>query len=96
MITDGTSNWHYLAIKNISGLLSGITSNHNSDFYCLNCLHSYRTKSKLKRHEKICKNHDFCHPKMPDVDNKARKKITKTCICYLCGFRMFIIKNEYM
>ena len=66
MITDGTSNWHYLAIKNISGLLRGITSNHNGDFYCLNCLHSYRTKSK---HEKICKNHDFCHPKMPDVDN---------------------------
>ena len=25
MITDGTSNWHYLAIKNISGLLGGIT-----------------------------------------------------------------------
>ena len=29
MITDGTSNWHYLAIKNISGLLREITSNHN-------------------------------------------------------------------
>ena len=43
MITDGTSNWHYLAIKNISGLLRGITSNHNGDFYCLNCLHSCRT-----------------------------------------------------
>ena len=69
MITDGTNNWHYLAIKNISGLLRGITSNHNGDFYCLNCLHSYRTKSKLKKHEKICKNHDFCHLKMPDVDN---------------------------
>ena len=47
MITDGTSNWHYLAIKNMSGLLRRITSNHNGDFYCLNCLHSYRTKSKL-------------------------------------------------
>ena len=69
MITDGTSNWHYLAIKNISGLLRGITSNHNRDFYCLNCLHLYRTKSKLKKHEKICKNQDFCHVKMADVDN---------------------------
>ena len=69
MITDGTSNWHYLAIKNISGLLRGITSNHKGDFYCLNCLHLYRTKSKLKKHEKICKNHDFCHLKMPDVEN---------------------------
>ena len=44
MITDGTANWHYLAIKNISGLLRGITSNHNGDFYCLNCFHSYTSK----------------------------------------------------
>ena len=48
MITDGTTNWHYLAIKNISGLLRGITSNHDGDFYCLNCFHSYRTKENLK------------------------------------------------
>ena len=49
MITDGISNWHYLAIKNISGLLQGTTSNHNGEFYCLNWLHSYRTKIKLKK-----------------------------------------------
>ena len=35
--------------KNLSGLLRGITSNHNGDFYCLNCLHLYRTISKLKK-----------------------------------------------
>ena len=73
MITDGTSNWHYLAIKNISGLLRGITSNHNGDFCCLNCLHSYKTKSNLKKHEKICKNNDFCHLKMPDTENNILK-----------------------
>ena len=55
MITDGTTNWHYLTIKNISGLLRGITSNHNGNFYCLNCLHSYRTKSKLKNMKKHVK-----------------------------------------
>ena len=77
MITDGTSNWHYLAIKNISGLLRGITLNHNGDFHCLNCLHSYRMKGKLKKHEKIRKNHDFCHPKMPDVDNNILKSKPK-------------------
>ena len=82
MITDGTSNWHYLAIKHISGLLRGMTSNHNGDFYCLNCFHSYKTKSKLKKHEKICKNHNFCHLKMPDVDHnilvsKPGKKLLK-------------------
>ena len=45
MITDN-EKWHYLAVKNISGLLRGITSNHNGDFYCLNCLHSYTTEKK--------------------------------------------------
>ena len=36
MITDG-KKWHYLVVKNLSGLLRGITSNHYSGFYCLNC-----------------------------------------------------------
>ena len=49
MITDETGNWHYLAVKSISGLLRGITSNHNGDFICLNCFHSYATKRKLKK-----------------------------------------------
>ena len=31
MITDGTGNCHYLAVKSISGLLRGITLNHNGD-----------------------------------------------------------------
>ena len=49
MTTHGSTNWHYVAIKNISGLLRGITSNHNGDFYYLNCLHSYRTKRKTRK-----------------------------------------------
>ena len=36
MISNG-KNWHYLAVKNLSGLLRGIFSNHNSDYCCLNC-----------------------------------------------------------
>ena len=31
MITDG-EKWHYLVVKNLSGLLKGITSNHYGDF----------------------------------------------------------------
>ena len=46
MITDG-EKWHYLTVKNLPGLLRGITSSHKEDFYCLNCFHSYRTKNKL-------------------------------------------------
>ena len=38
---------HYLAVKKLSALLRGITSKNNDDFYCLNCLHSFRTKKIL-------------------------------------------------
>ena len=75
MITDETNNWHYLAVKSISGLLRRITSNHNGDFYCLNCFHPYTTEKKLRKHEKICNKHEFCHLKMPDEDNKILKYI---------------------
>ena len=57
MITDG-EKWHYLTVKNLSGLLRRITSTHKEDFYCLNCFHSYRTRNKLESHKKICENHD--------------------------------------
>ena len=75
MITDWTGNWHYLAVKSISGLARGITSNHNSDFYCLNCFHPYTTERKLKKHDRICKDHDFYDLKMPDEDNKILKYV---------------------
>ena len=52
MITDREKE-HYLAVKSISALFRGITSSHVEDFYCLNCFHSYRTKEKLKKHEKV-------------------------------------------
>ena len=47
MITDG-KKWHYLAMKILSALFRGITSNHNGDFYCLNCFHSYSTEKTQK------------------------------------------------
>ena len=68
MITDG-EKWHYLALKNVPGLLKGITSTHEKDFYCLNCFRSYRTKNKLESHKKICENNDYCHVEMPTKDN---------------------------
>ena len=52
MITDG-KNWHQLAVTRVPALLRGITSNHNGDFYCLNCSQSYSTKNKLKEHERV-------------------------------------------
>ena len=58
-------------------LLRGITSNHNGDLYCLNCFHSYTTENKVRKHERICNDHDFCHPKMPTEDNKILKYIPR-------------------
>ena len=51
MISNG-ENWHYLVVKSLSRLLTGITSNHKEDFYCLNCFYSYRTKNKLEANKK--------------------------------------------
>ena len=49
MISNG-ENWHFLVAKSLPGLLKRITSNHNKDFYCINCFHSYRTKNNLEAH----------------------------------------------
>ena len=72
MISNGIKR-HYLTAKNVSGLLRGITYNHNADFYCLNCFCAYYTKNKLEKHKKICENHDYCHVEMPTKDNNIIK-----------------------
>ena len=72
MITDG-EKWHYLAVKKLSELLRGITSNHNEDFYCLNCFPAYTTDNKFETHKKVCENHDYCCMEMPNEDNKILK-----------------------
>ena len=72
MISNG-ENWHYLAVKSLSRLLRGISSNHNRDYYCLNCFHSYRTENKLNVHKKICENHECCNMEMPSPNNNIIK-----------------------
>ena len=69
MISNG-ENWHYLAVKSLSRLLRGISSNHNSDYYCLNC---YRTENKLNVHRKICENHEHCNIEMPSPNDNIIK-----------------------
>ena len=72
MISNG-EKWHYLVVKSLSGLFTGVTSNHKEYFYCLNCIHSYRTKNKLDAHKKISENHEYCHIEMPNKDNNKIK-----------------------
>ena len=44
MISDGKKQ-HYLAVTNLSALLAKKkSSNHDGDFYCLNCFNSYTSK----------------------------------------------------
>ena len=57
--SEGRRRWHYFAVKKLTALLRGITSKHQGDFYCLNCFHSFGTKSKLQSHKRVCENKDF-------------------------------------
>ena len=41
---------HYIAVRKLSASLKGIMSKHDSDFYCLNCVHSFRTRNKSGSH----------------------------------------------
>ena len=72
MISNG-ENWHYLVVKNLSGLLRGITPNHKEDFYCLNRFCAYSKKNKLEEHKKVCENNKFCNVEMPTKDNNTIK-----------------------
>ena len=81
--SDKVNKWHYIALKSVhtddgfnrpirslSRLFRGITSNDHEDFYCLGCLHSFRTDNALRKHERLCDcNKDYCHVEMPTEDN---------------------------
>ena len=54
--------------KKIAALLRGTTSNCNGDYYCLNCLHLFRTKTM--NHVKVCENKDFSKVAMPSEDSE--------------------------
>ena len=86
MITNGEGTWHYLALKSIltenqyiqpskrfSRLMNGYSTTHNGDFYCYHCLSSYRTDNALKKHELLCKYHDYCEIILPDGEDKILK-----------------------
>ena len=83
----GKEGWHYFAVKKLPALFHGITSKHKGDFYCLNCHHSFRIENKLKYHEKVCKNKDFCRIVMPS----KKDNILKFNQCMKSDKMLFII-----
>ena len=42
-------------------------------FLFLNCFHSYRRLNKLKKHERVCNNHDYCDVDMPGEGKNISK-----------------------
>ena len=44
--------WNYFSVEKLSAFLREISSKNSVDFYCLNCLHSFRTSKKFLNHIK--------------------------------------------
>ena len=111
MITN-REKWHYIAlkseraddgfnrpIKSLSRLFREITSNHHGDFYCLNCLHSFRTDNAIKRHERLCDNNDYCNVEIPKPCNKTLKynhgeKSLKTPFAIYADLECLLMKQQ--
>ena len=51
-------------------LLRGITSKHDGDFYCLNCLYSFATENKCEFHKKVYQNKVFRNVVMLSEDTE--------------------------
>ena len=111
MIING-EKWHYIALKSectddgfnrpirsLPRSFRGITSNHCGDFYCLNCLHSFRTDNALKKHERLCDNNDYCNVEMVTQFNKTLKynngeKSLKTPFVIYADLECSLIKKQ--
>ena len=111
MIT-ADEKWHQIALKSestddgfnrpaksVSKLFRGITANHNGDFHCLSCLHSFRTYNVLKKHERLCENNDFCCVEMPTKFNKILKynhgeKSLKTPFVIYVDLECLLLKQQ--
>ena len=39
----------------------------------MGCFHSYRTDKNLKKHERLCDKHVYCHAEKPKEDEKMLK-----------------------
>ena len=101
LMISNSKNWHYLAVKSLSRLLRGITSNHDGDYYCLNCFHSYRTENKLNAHKKVCENNKYCKIEMPTDKNNMIKynqgdKSLKLPFIIYADLECILKKNRYV
>ena len=68
LIIPNREEWHFLAAQKRE--LREITSKHQGNFFCLNCLYSFTTESKRESHKKVYENKDFCSVVMPSNNNR--------------------------
>ena len=110
--SDEADKWHYIAlnsvrtddgfeqpVRTLPRLFRGITANNNAYFYCLSCLHSFRTDNALKRHKKLCGNNDYCHVEMPTKDKKPLRynrgeKSLKVPFTIYANLQCLLIKEQ--
>ena len=55
-----------MTVKRSSAILQKVKSKNSGDYYCINCLCSFRTKNKLKTHKSFCKNHNYFYIEMAE------------------------------
>ena len=80
-------------------MLRGKWSNHQRDFYCLNCFNSYNTKNILKEHEELCNKHDSCRIEMPKwyaiiLKCNPEEKLLKTQFAIFLDSECLLKKNN--
>ena len=80
-------------------LFRGITENNYGDFYCLNCLHSFRTDNALKKHERLCEKNYYYSVEMPTKPNKISKynhggKSLKTPFVIYADLEILLLKQQ--
>ena len=110
--SDEVKKWHYIALRSVrtddgfnrligslSRLFRGITSNNHGDFYCLGCLHSFRTDNALKKHETLCGNNYYCRVEMPTEDHSTLKynhgeKSLKMSLVIYTDLECLLIKQQ--
>ena len=83
----------------MSKLFRGIISNPDGVFYCLNCLHSFRTDIQPTKHEGLFENNEYCCVEMPAKFNKSLKyntgeKSLKTPILIYLNLECLLLKQQ--
>ena len=59
--------------EKITSITKRSKSQHNCNYYCLNCLHLFRTKHKLESVKKVCEDKDIFNVLMPSEGTKILK-----------------------